>query len=105
MLFIVTVFSESFPNLFRKVLKMPENILSFNALPSKSNGSRYEYNPCCRSCSNALVVKTSVIGQWSAECRQSPPQMLATANGLLIAWPMVNDNPNFYCNQYKKQEV
>ena len=61
----------------------------------------------CKSCRHAIKHTNGMaLGKWVAECRESPPQVIAvtTGQGINIStlWPVVSDSPAFYCSKHEK---
>lgn len=54
----------------------------------------------CKNCAFALPKKGTMIGQFIAECRRFPPQILLIQNAPVISWPIVSDNPSMFCYEF-----
>jgi hypothetical protein len=61
----------------------------------------------CRDCRHSLPLITNVVGCWVAECRRFPPLVLIVPdkfkNQMIIKWPVVEDDANFYCFEFEKE--
>jgi hypothetical protein len=58
----------------------------------------------CKNCMFAITKKGTIIGQFLAECRRFPPQVLSIHDTPVILWPIVSDNPGMYCYEFTEGE-
>jgi hypothetical protein len=54
----------------------------------------------CKNCMFAIPKNGTMIGQFLAECRRFPPQVLSIHDTPVILWPIVSDNPGMYCYEF-----